>query len=234
MSETLSWSCHQFQIDRVKVKPKLVDKWVYLFLFRLLVSFFIIITVSKQGLEIEVHMQIYFFILLIPVCWLPFLKLVGPYWWLPLSPCQKKKQSVPSVGERTVVLGPLFWLRKTAPDLSVFETDGLSLCFLCHSFFCVCVPEAVSRKLFALEAVYRAILAILCFQHFINTNSKINCNWGCLSINHATENEHIQVMGPVGTSVPRPGTVVVGAPYWKISLKYFSSWWGMQWERNWK
>lgn len=121
------------------MKPKLVDKWVYLFLFRLLVSFFIIIIVSKQGLEIEVHMQIYFFILLIPVCWLPFLKLVGPYWWLPLSSCQKKKQSVPSVGERTVVLGPLFWLRKTAPGLSVFETDGLSLCFFVPQLFlCVC------------------------------------------------------------------------------------------------
>lgn len=182
---------------------------------------FIIITVSKQGIEIEVHMQIYFFIHPIPVCWLLFLKLLGPYRWLPLSSCQKKK-SVPSVGERTVVLGPLFWLRKTAPGLSVFETDGLSLCFWCHSFLCACAPEAVSRKLFVSEAVYRAILAILCFQHFINANSKINCNWGCVSINHATENEHIQVMGPVGTSAPRLGTVEwersIGKSVWSISV----------------
>ena len=104
----------------------------------------IIITVSKQGIEIEVHMQIYFFIHPIPVCWLLFLKLLGPYRWLPLSSRQKKK-SVPSVGERTVVLGPLFWLRKTAPGLSVFETDGLSLCFWCHSF-CVCVRLRLSAE----------------------------------------------------------------------------------------
>lgn len=57
--EALFRISHQTQLNRIKMKPKLVDKWVYLFLFPLLVSCFFI-TTSKPGLEIEMHMQIYY------------------------------------------------------------------------------------------------------------------------------------------------------------------------------
>lgn len=71
---------------------------------------------------------------------------------------------------------PLFRVRKTAPGLAFFGTDGLSHCFWHSGFLCVCVPGAVGRKLFESESVYRAILAILYFQHFVNARSKRNCN----------------------------------------------------------
>lgn len=130
--------------------------------------------------------------------------------WLPLSSQPRERERrVSSVGwrEGAVAVGPPFWCR-TAPGLPFLSTDGLSHRFW-HCGF-LCVPKAVGRKLFESEAVYRAILAILYFQHFVDARSKRNCSWGCLPINHATESEHIQMMGPIGTFVPCLGTVVGG------------------------
>lgn len=122
-------------------------------------------------------------------------------------------------------MGPLFWVRKTAPGFSLFGTDGLSHCF----WGTVAVAWGCRHKAVWVGAVYRAILAVLYFQHSVNARSKRNCNWGCLSIIHVTESEHIQMIGPIGTSVPCLQTVV---GVWEVSLRHLCSCWEIQGGRN--
>lgn len=139
-----------------------------LFVFSSVTAFIFFFIVSKQGLEIEAHMQIYFLNLPIPVCWLLFLKLLGPYQRLLLSSQAEERAEFPLwVGERSVVVEPLFWLRKAAPGLPIFGTDGLSLCFGSCSFF-VCpglsAESCLSRRLCTMPSWQFCIFSISSMQ----------------------------------------------------------------------